>query len=190
MVYSDEYKFIFLAVPKTGSRTLQSYLKDYGIKTPEGWSPNHDNYQQVKEVLGEERFRDYFKFAFFRNPWSLLISIFFFNRYKHGLPLNKKTVIEWLNSYRGSDSYAPYMFDEEGNVALDFMGRLERIEEDFKTVCQKINIPVPKNLPVKGKENVGGRLHYTAYYEDMHIKEKIRAVFTQSNSVLKYEFGG
>ena len=68
MVYSDEYKFIFFAVPKTGSRTVQDYLQNYGIRSPKGWVPNHDNYEQVKKRLGDERFEKYFKFSFFRNP--------------------------------------------------------------------------------------------------------------------------
>lgn len=187
MVYSDDRKFIFLSIPKTGSRSIQDYLQNFGICTKRGWTPNHNNYKQVMKELGKER-QEYFKFAFFRNPWSLLISIFFWNRYKHGLPLNKKTVIEWLNAYRGGDSYVSYLFDEEGNIALDFIGKLENINKDLKIVCEKINIPVPEKIFHTGKQNITGRVHYTAYY-DIPLKERVQDMFSKSLSVLKYKFG-
>jgi len=189
MIYSHQHKFIFFAVPKTGSRTIQDYLQDYGQRSPKGWSPNHDNYGQVKEKAGKERLNEYFKFAFFRNPWSLLISNFFYNRHTLNLPPDKRSVIEWLNTYRGTDSYEPYLFNEEGNPVLDFVGKLEHIDEDLKTVCEKINIPVPGKLPQTGKQNVNGRLHYTEYYEDLRLRERIGEIFAKSNSILKYEFG-
>lgn len=187
MVYSDGYKYIFLAVPKTGSRAVQDYLQSYGTRSKRGWIPNHNNYEQVMKELGEER-REYFKFAFFRNPWSFLISIFFWNRHKHGLPLHKKSVVEWLNAYRGGDSYAPYIFDKNGEVTLDFIGKLENIKEDFAIICKKINIPVPRDLPKTGLQSISGRLHYTEYYEDIRLREKIKEMFAKSNSVLNYQF--
>ena len=188
MVYSDEYKFIFFAVPKTGSRTIQDYLQDYGIRSPKGWAPNHDNYEQVKKRLGDERFERYFKFSFFRNPWSLLISTFFYNRHKFNLPPDKNNVIWWLNSYRGTDPYAPYIFDKNGNVALDFIGKLEHIKKDLREVCEKISIPVPETLAQTGKQSVKGRLYYTEYYEDLRLRERIKEIFAKSNSVLNYTF--
>ena len=189
MVYSDEHNYVFLAIPKTGSRTIQDHLQAFGIRSRVGWSPNHDNYEQVKKQLGEERFKKYFKFSFFRNPWSLLISTFFYNRHKLNLPSDKNTVVWWLNSYRGTDSYTPYLFDKEGNVALDFVGKLENIGEDLRSVCDKIKIPVPETIAQIGKQSVKGRLHYTEYYEDPRLRVRIKEIFARSNSILNYQFG-
>ena len=188
MVYSDSNKFIFLAVPKTGSKSMQFFLQDYGKRSQTGWVPNHDTYEQVKKLLGDQKFEDYFKFAFFRNPWSRMISVFFYNIHKHKYPTDKKGVIKWLNDYREYDDFAPYIFDKNGNVALDFIGKLENVEKDVKVVCEKLNIPPPEKMPHKGKVSTGGRLHYTEYYDEPLIK-KIGDMFSNSLSVLKYEFG-
>ena len=188
MVYSDRYKFIFLAIPKTGSRSIQDYLQHFGRRSRKGWSPNHDNYEQTKKELGDKVFEECFKFTFFRNPWSLLVSTFFYNRHKFNLPPDKRSVIYWLDTYRGADSYAPYLYDKEGNLALDFIGKLEHIDENLKTVCEKIKIPVPGKLPQTGKQDVRGRLHYTEYYEDIRLRERIGEIFAKSNEILKYEF--
>jgi len=117
-----------------------------------------------------------------------LISIFFYNRHKHQYPTDKKGVIKWLNKYREPDCFLPYIFDKDGNVALDFLGKLENLEKDVKVVCEKLNIAPPKKMPNKGKMNVKGRLHYTEYYDGPLIK-KIGDLFSRSLSVLKYELG-
>jgi len=186
MVYSDQYKFIFLAVPKTGSRTIQDYLQNYGIRSKKGWNPNHDGYEDaIKNV--ERDPSEYFKFAFFRNPWSLLISIFYYNRHTHSFPPTRKGVMEWLYYYRGGDSYVPYLYDKNGNMVLDFIGKLEHIDEDFKIVCEKLKLPVPIEIPHVGKQAVKGRLHYTEYYEPQ-MRDKIAGMFSKSNAILNYKF--
>jgi len=186
MVYSDQYKYIFFAIPKTGSRTVQNYLQNYGERSRKGWSPNHDNYKQVMEKLGDDR-SEYFKFAFFRNPWSLLISIFFYNKHIHNFSTDKKGVMEWLYYYNGGDAYAPYLFDEKGNLVLDFIGKLERIDEDLKTVCEKIGVPVPEDIGHVGKQKNSTRLHYTEYYPP-HLKDKVAGMFSRSITILNYKF--
>lgn len=188
MVYSDPFKFIFYAVPKTGSRSVQNYLEKYGVRSRTGWSPNHDDYEKVKKAIGEEKSKTYLKLAFFRNPWSLLISLYFYNRLQNNLPPHKKAVIEWLNVYRGGDPYIPYIFDKDGRVIIDFIGKLENIDKDLQTICDKLHIPVPEVTPHIGKQNVMGKLDYREYYESPALVEKIKNIFSKSNSILKYEF--
>lgn len=187
MIYSDPYKFIFYAVPKTGSRSVQDHLQKFGIRSKTGWDPNHDDYEIVKKKIGEERSKNYLKIAFFRNPWSLLVSLFFYNRLRNDLSPDKKTVIEWLNMYRGGDPYIPYIFDKDGNVILDFIGKLENINEDLKILCDKLHLPVPKVTPYIGKQSVRGKLPYQEYYESPILKEKVKNMFSKSNTILKYE---
>jgi hypothetical protein len=187
MVYSDKYKFIYYAIPKTGSRSIQSHLIKYGVGCITGWKFNHDNYEEVKKRIGKERSDNYLKFSFFRDPRSLLISIFFFNRHQWNYPPNKTAVLEWLHHYRGGDPYSPYIFDKEGNVVLDFIGRLEYLNEDLKTVCEKIGIPIPEKVPHIGAQNVKGRVSCEEYYEEPGLLRKIREIFSNSLRVLDYD---
>ena len=187
MTYSDIHKYIFLAVPKTGSRTVQEHLKHHGTRSKKGWDPNHDTYEQVKEKLGEDKCKEYYTFAFFRNPWSLLISTFFYNKHKFHLTEDQKTITQWLNSYGGSDPFVPYLFDKDGNQILDFVGKLEHIDRDMKFVCDKLGIPHPEPTTHIGKQDNPKRIHYTEYYTPQLV-EKFRNIFGRSLSVLKYEF--
>ncbi len=189
MTYSDQYKYIFWAVPKTGSRTVQEHLQHHGIRSKLGWEPNHDTYEQVKEKLGADKCEEYFTFAFFRNPWSLLISTFFFNKHKYQLPEDKKTVTQWLNTFRGPDPFVPYLFDKDGNQILDYVGKLERINKDFKFVCEKVGIPEPRSSTHIGRQVSSQRRHYTDYYDSPALINRIGDIFSKSLSILNYEFG-
>jgi len=186
MIYSDPYKFIFLAIPKTGSRSIQDYLQKFGTRSKKGWDPNHDGYSKTMEKLGPQR-QDYFKFAFFRNPWSLLISTYFYNRNKYHWSTDKPSIQRWIETYKG-DPYLGYLFDDSGNLGLDFCGKLENIKNDLSTVCNKIGIDIPNNISHVGKQNYRERLHYTEYYDTPQLINRVKTVFSKSLSILKYEF--
>ena len=97
MLISHKYRFIFLRTEKTGSTSVLHALRELcGISVAEltagaperddvvrghrgtlrRYFPNvfglwfHANARQVRSVLGDEKFRDYFKFSIERNPWD------------------------------------------------------------------------------------------------------------------------
>ena len=60
------YKCIFTNVPKTGSRSVKKFLK-----------VEETHFPLYKERFkNEEKFNSYYKFAFVRNPWDRLVSVF------------------------------------------------------------------------------------------------------------------
>ena len=73
--------------------------------------------------------KDYFKFAFVRNPFDRFVSLYFYNKsdyYKESFPNNKTTIIakkynfkEWLDNF-------PYRHIQQvdfGLEKLDYIGR-------------------------------------------------------------------
>lgn len=105
MPYSKELGLIFVAIPKTGSsslvnalKTLQSpygqdlqllrefvdksYRKQYKfgeIGDPKPGRTKHLSALQIQYVLGQEEFDRCLKFSVVRNPWSRILSRYFFN---------------------------------------------------------------------------------------------------------------
>ncbi len=55
-----------------------------------------------------------------------------------------------------------WISDPEGNLLVDFVGRFENLEEDFQTICKKLNLQNTK-LPHsrKSKRSKG----YMDYYD-------------------------
>jgi len=70
---------------------------------------------------------------------------------------NKYKVLSWKH-FRPQ---CEYLIDYSGEVSMDFIGRVESINEDFNYVKEKLGLSSElKNL------NEGNHLHYKSYYRE------------------------
>ena len=94
MLLSHKHKFIFIAVPKTGSTSVRSSLRKYSdyesnsSKREVGhkktsFLKNHSTLSVVKNYidLKNMNFSDYKSFGFARNPWDREVSFFKYFKY-------------------------------------------------------------------------------------------------------------
>ena len=115
--------------PRLAHLTAQDYLR-YGYLTP-------------------DQFATYFKFAFVRNPWARMVSLYRHLTYgvsfrKYVLGAFRKRV--WKEMYWFVRPQVEFVVGEDGAMLVDFVGRFERLQEDFDTVCQQLGLP-PMKLP-------------------------------------------
>lgn len=84
------------------------------------------------------------------------------------LPANEMTFDDFLHGVIRDDAVSNYHWDtqmnalgdHEGNIIFDFVGRFERLQEDFDYACNKIGIP-QMMLPHYNKSQ---RDHWESYY--------------------------
>jgi len=78
MIISHKYKCIFIRVPKTGSTSIETLLKELDpdcISSDETMPPyGHNSASQVKQMLDIRIWNAYFKFCFIRNPYKWFLS--------------------------------------------------------------------------------------------------------------------
>ena len=78
-----------------------------------------------------------------------------------------------------------YICDPEGNLKVDFVGRFERLEQDWKFVCSKIGKDL--TLPwVKTSSHQPNRVSWKEYY-DQEMKTVARALFKRDFDKFGYE---
>ncbi|MBT4870362.1 MAG: sulfotransferase family 2 domain-containing protein [Candidatus Diapherotrites archaeon] len=87
MLISHKKKFVAIAIQKTGSRSIRNALLSFADIFPipaNKSSPyyHHTTAQKLKEEFEKQgwNWEDYFKFAFVRNPWDVLVSHYFYNK--------------------------------------------------------------------------------------------------------------
>lgn len=191
MLISDSHKFIFLRMRKVASTSMQAILRPLCIPEPEGrfahlmsrarleWDYHryvfraHESILAARQRMPAERFEDYFKFAFVRNPWERLVSEYEFilTRPEHG----RYKRVKGLAGFREfihmqiprSDAYQLNMLcDRSGRLLMDFVGKLENLDQDWQTACTRAGIPY-QALP---RKNVTERKPFKDYYDPESVK--------------------
>lgn len=201
------YKAIFVHIPKTAGISIE---KHFGKGHKGGLDKYHVFSWRLKNHL-PELWNSYYTFAFVRNPWDRTISAFFWmdkatkNAVAHPLmKLNEshKYLRQFNNDIRAFVKYfyrhqkevmnmdlhfipqSYWLFDSyDKPIDIDFIGRFENLEEDFKIICKNIGAEY-RGLPHKNKSNRG---NYKDYYDE-RTKEMIYEIYKKEIDYLGYEF--
>lgn len=142
--------------------------------------------------ITNNQFNEYFKFAFVRNPWDRAYS-WYRNVLRdefHLQELNIKPDIsfrEFLVNHVEQWALRPqldWLVDENGDVAVDFVGRFENLDHDFSVICSKIGI---QTTPLPNILNSGASRYIEAY--DTETQELIYQRYKAEIELFGYSFG-
>ncbi len=124
--------------------------------------------KETRRARGARKFDSYFKFGFVRNPWDRAVSLYERRegeQMRHQMSFEE--FVDWMQySSATCEHPSPHRYqldwfvDPNGKVIADFIGRFERIEEDWKIVAERLG--VNPTLPHR-RENPRAR-HYSEYY--------------------------
>lgn len=125
---------------------------------------NHMRAARARRLLGEEVWSGYFKFAFERNPWDRQVSLYYWRypdaakRPPFGDFIRDR---KWQKRTWNFDIYTI-----GGELAVDFVGRYERLGEDLAAALARIGVDEAPKLPhLKGGTRTDRR-DYRSYYTD------------------------
>ena len=193
-------------IPKTAGTSMRNVLHPY-TTAPQGSAKNahaqpssfkneHLGASEIKNLLLPNVWDTYYKFAFVRNPWALMLSHYlYFKRSSGTSELHKKAKLGDFTSYilwyfsRTAD-VAKFIngFSDfitiDSCIKIDYIGKYENLNKDFNHVLSALNIVNYKELPIKNTTTHG---NYRTYY-NCHTESVVKKAFEKHLDYFKYRF--
>jgi hypothetical protein len=140
---------------------------------------------RVREYLGEDVWSSYFKFAFDRNPWDRQVSWYLYKtKSKRARPSFEQFMTNRARAY--VDNYELYTID--GALAVDFVGRYERLEQDLNKALDLAGVGRQVAAPrTNVTPNKDGARDYRSYYAP-ETKALVAAWYQPEIALLGYGF--
>ena len=102
---------------------------------------NHMPGRMIKHLVDDNIWNSYFKFCFERNPWDKIISSYCERKVKEGLNQSLSEFIRCGETKKLFFSDFSFMYNFEGEMVVDFIGKYENLKEDLEFVCKKLGMP-------------------------------------------------
>ena len=138
---------------------------------------------RVRSYAGEAVWRSYYKFSFERNPWDRQVSWYHYKT-KSKSP---RLPFAAFNSDRRRGYVENWeLYTQDGDIALDFVGRFENLAEDFARVLAAIGLAGRVTLPLTNVSKDRGK-DYRDYY-DAESRALIADWYSREIAHFGYEF--
>lgn len=145
---------------------------------------NHMSARLVRDAVGTDAWRGYYKFAIERNPWDAVVSLYYW-KYKDRdeLPDFEQYVAEeWIEQLANNKR----MYRIRGRLAVDRVLRYENLACELDEVWDRLSLPGSPDLP-RAKANARPAGHYRELYTDAS-RTRVADVFADAIAEFDYSF--
>jgi len=186
MILSFEHDFIFIKTRKCGGTSIQETLTDicgpYDIVTLGYINQMNDLKGSLHEFSGLKELREklridtdkFFKFGLTRNPFDITLSRYFFHIKRGAIiePPSASSFNKWVkekyivdNSIAFDDRSRFNLFNSNLEPIVDYIGKLEDIDNVFRFLKQKLNLPRSLKLKTINVSNFN-KIKYQDWFDD------------------------
>ena len=208
MIISHKNSFIFFAVPKTGTHSIRQALRPHLDENDQEQvglfvqkqlpyeelsriGHGHISARQARPVIGPKQFDLYFKFAFVRNPFDRFVSYCaFMSRHNDAFVSDPRAFMRFV--IRDNPPLQHILFrpqhellvGENGGLLMDFVGKVETMQQDYDRLCERLGIPGQALERV----NASSHGHYADYY-DSDLVARVGDFYGRDLELFGYRFG-
>jgi hypothetical protein len=206
VIISPNHKYVFVAVPKTGTHAVRQALRphmaagdmeqvglfvkrQFPIADLAKLGHGHISLEQLRKVMDPAKFAEYFKFAFVRNPFDRFISYCsFITRERGAFKTDPQKVMRRVLANPPSEHVLfwpqnTFLVDGEGKLLTDYVGRVETMQQSFEFIASKIGVPAVQLEKVNATE----RSAYRDYY-DQELIDGVARLYADDLRLFEYDF--
>jgi hypothetical protein len=147
---------------------------------------------ELRNCLGKELYKNFFSFAFVRNPWDWQVSLYEFmlqkeDHWQHDLVKALGSFDEYIRWRCDGNAKTQRQFIYDGeNCLVSFLGKFENLKEEFLYVCNTLSIN-PRAAETLQHKNTTRRRPYRQYYTD-ETRALVEETFAEDIETFGYEF--
>jgi hypothetical protein len=162
---SDKLNCLFIHIPKTGGHSVEKTIWEKHEFTEENfWMGFVDRYRnpyqtgglqhltgmKLRQLLGRDRFDDFYKFTVVRNPYDRAVSQYKYMGRRKDLrkfikmkpgdsfleylgKIQKRTHVQW-------EPQVSFLYDYTGKLLVDNVVRFENIQSELSSVLSHLNL--------------------------------------------------
>jgi hypothetical protein len=157
---SHQHQCIFIHIPKTAGKSIENFfLQNLGLSnkqglplllgsnTKNGIGPPQLTHLTIEDLINfnfvnENIINSYYKFSFVRNPFTRAYSFYRYHSYDRIMNfdeyiIKKLSNLLWKKEYWFMKPQKEFIYSQ-GDLKVDFVGRYENLDQDFKKVVLKI----------------------------------------------------
>lgn len=194
MIVSIQKRFVFIHIPKTAGSSI------FRVLTSCNDAPDTDENRHMEWIRITEKYRNlvsrtgeaagelesYFKFAFVRNPWDRVVSMYSYRLRNREIPADlsfREFVLKRHNYPFGIHrEQVKLVEDLQGKIAMDYIGRFENLKNDWSILQDRLKID-------SGLPHLKATVHrpYQTYYTRELIDE-IATMYPRDIQIFGYNF--
>jgi hypothetical protein len=204
---SHKHHTVYIHIPKVAGQSIETlFLNDLGLnwetrgelllrkKKSSEKGPSrlaHLTAEQYVDLgyIDKKTYQEYFTFSFVRNPYARAISLYNYLGYSSVIPFTifiEKIVSKKIEA--NDFFFLPqhdYLYSKEGELLVDFIGRLETIDTDILSVIKESGIKKTE-LPYVNKSRKGYKRGFSKLVKSPSfikhaIKKKDRLIKNQKD---------
>lgn len=202
MIISHKYRFIYFAIPKTGTHAIRRGIRPYldkddweqvelfeskrlPIPAFENVNHGHITAQEIEGHLSPEIWKGYYKFSFVRHPLERFVSTCFYRFGKQQIfQRNPSAYMKLLFQTPQELDHllfrpqSHFVLDKQGISVLNFTGNFSHLQQGFDQLCKQFGWE-PRTLE---RPNSTNHHRYQVYY-DQELTELVQEHFRDDLSL-------
>jgi chondroitin 4-sulfotransferase 11 len=218
MLLSNEHKFFFMHIPKTGGTSIRNALNQL-IQAPQPYTEKDMERKHMSAFLLRDKIYDWdnlWKFTFIRNPYDRMVSYYTFYRMPRKVPYlhsTRKAAIEmsfpeWVRWLKQKEfvrlgDHPPRKIPmwrrpqvdfiyNNGIKLVDHICRYETLQDDYNYIANKLKLnqdpSIWKHHKVLRHDNRSSRLEDFRLYYDDESRSIVKWWFMRDIKEFNYTF--
>jgi hypothetical protein len=195
-IIDHKKKIIYIAVPKTGTTSIQKFLKrnlpnsiSVYLNTPNDIGlVKHSTALEIKNVI--KNYEDYHTFAVIRNPFDWYASWYTYAKDPaHVVDSQGKSLKEFINSHDYlNKELLSYFTDENGKIIVDTIIKYEdNLEKELYKIMDNLSIKIEKPLLKLNVSKYRKEKNYKKYFDEETINI-VKNIQSKSLEFFNYEY--